>query len=240
STGGKPSWAVVAIALRADTEVSWLTALYEGMAEAAARYGVPIVGGDTVGTTGPITLCVTVVGQSDRPRLRSDARPGDVLVASGPLGLSAAGLWALRHPQVPIPATARQRAQLWHQRPQPPGYPDSLAQLERIALMDDSDGLGVSVQQMAMAAQVAIVVEGDKVMLDLDVGILAACAKVDPLDWVLWGGEDYGLVAAIPAEAPLPPHFAAIGHVEAGAGAWLERDGIREALTKEGFGHFAV
>lgn len=236
--GGAPSWAVVAIALRGDLPVSWLEALYGGLLEASRRYACPVVGGDTVGTPGPLAISITVVGHATRPRLRSAARPGDVLAVTGPLGLSAAGLWALGHPDAPLPAAAREKAVRAHVRPEPAGYPAALEGIDRLALMDDSDGLGASARQIAAASGAAVLIEADRLALEDEVEGIAEAAGVDPLEWRLWGGEDYGLVATFAGCDALPQGFRAVGRVEEGAGAHLLAGGQRIPLQREGYRHF--
>ena len=238
ATGGHPLWAVVAIALRGDLPAAWLDDLYRGLREAAARFACPIVGGDTVGTPGPLALSVTVVGTAACPRLRSSARPGDILAVTGPIGLSAAGLWALGHRDAPLPPDLRERAQQAHRRPLPPGYSSELATRERMALMDDSDGLGTSARQIAVASGVQVVVDASRLDVADDVASVAAVAGRDPLEWRLWGGEDYGLIAAISPQEPLPSGFRSVGRIDTGQGAWLESSAGRTPLERGGFRHF--
>jgi thiamine-monophosphate kinase len=91
--GGTPTFMFVSLALAPDTEVAWLESLYAGMTEACRRYGVVLAGGDT--THGELaTICITLLGRvsPENLRLRSHARPGELLCVTGPLGGSAAGL----------------------------------------------------------------------------------------------------------------------------------------------------
>jgi thiamine-monophosphate kinase len=89
--GAVPEALLVALALPADLDSVAVAELYEGLREP----GVPVAGGDT--TRAPVlVLTVTAVGRSERVPGRAGARPGDVLVVTGPLGGAAAGLHALR------------------------------------------------------------------------------------------------------------------------------------------------
>ncbi|MBM3266169.1 MAG: thiamine-phosphate kinase [Candidatus Sericytochromatia bacterium] len=220
--GGTAAWAVVGLCLPSELAADWLAGLYRGLAAAAAAYDAPVVGGDTGGSTGPIALSVTVVGYTRQPRLRADARPGDVLISTGPHGLSRAGLWALEHPGVDLPLDLRIRAERHHNRPELPGARAALTDLPRAALLDDSDGLGTSCRLLAEASGVALHLAPGRVPIDPVARAIAAAAGADPLAWALWGGEDYGLVAAVPAGTPLFDGWHVIGDVRAGAGVYMD------------------
>ncbi len=116
--GGIPRWALVAVALPATAEVAEVDAFYSGLQDAAAPHGVAIVGGDTSASPGGWMINVTLLGEHNAsPKLRSAAGIGDVVVVTGTLGRSAAGLALLeigRHdasgPQRPSPRGADERA----------------------------------------------------------------------------------------------------------------------------------
>lgn len=81
ASGARPTALLVALAAPRDTAVEDVLELYEGIAET----GVPVVGGDT--TRAPqLVLSVTALGRADRTPGRGGARPGDLLVVTGPLG----------------------------------------------------------------------------------------------------------------------------------------------------------
>ena len=65
---------------------------------------------------------------------------------------------------------------------------------------------------------------------------IAGQLGVDPLDLVLYGGEDYALVVASPVAID---GFWRVGVVEEGGGVWLTRGTAREELVPRGFDHFA-
>lgn len=199
-------------------------------AEAAAA-GAAIVGGDLVQAS-ELVLSVTALGTVGprRPVLRSGARAGDVLAMAGVTGASAAG-WALLRggPAGPARLDGAVRARLVaaHRAPSPP-YAAGVAAAEAgaTAMIDVSDGL---------AADLAHVAEESGAVLRLDPALLApwgaaagpdvrrvgddlraaaAALDADPWRWVLGGGEDHALAAALPAGTALPAGWRPIGTVE--------------------------
>src|SRR5579883_1467924 len=89
--GADPKWATLSLTLPR-AEPAWLEGFAQGFGALAREHGVALVGGDT--TAGPLTVSVQLIG--DVPRggalQRRGARPGDVLLVTGTLGDSGAGL----------------------------------------------------------------------------------------------------------------------------------------------------
>ncbi|HEX9860290.1 MAG TPA: thiamine-phosphate kinase [Nitrospirota bacterium] len=96
--GGTPRYCMVSVALTGREDVKDIEALYLGMEEAAAPHGVRLIGGDTVGSPGPVVVSVTILGEAGPkgPVRRSTAKPGDDIYVTGTLGDSAAGLALLQ------------------------------------------------------------------------------------------------------------------------------------------------
>src|SRR5947209_10108866 len=89
ASGAEPEALIVSLGLPGETELGDVLELYEGIAEA----GVPVLGGDTTASH-EVYLSVTALGRAERVPGRGGARPGDLLVVTGPLGASGA---AFRH-----------------------------------------------------------------------------------------------------------------------------------------------
>ena len=238
--GAVPTALLVGLACPAGTPTSWLEGVATGMAAECAPHGAAVVGGDTVASapdSGSVVLSVTALGdlQGRAPVTRGGARPGDVVAVAGRLGWSACGWAVLRRgftsPHGPVTA---------HRRPTPPyAAGPAAADAGATAMCDVSDGLLADAGHLATASGV---------LLDLDRGTLesfvdpagplaqvAAATGVDPLGWVLTGGEDHALLATFPAAADLPAGFVRIGVVEAGPPG-VRVDGIAAADVAEGLG----
>jgi thiamine-monophosphate kinase len=202
-----------------ETDVAALVELYEGLNEP----GVPIRGGDT--TSAPhLSISVTAVGRSERVPGRSGARPGDVLVVTGPLGAAAAGLRVLERGLDGFDELVRA-----HRRP--PYRLDAARELGPVAhaMLDLSDGIASDACHIAECSGVKLVVEVEHLPL------AERLAEVgDEPFWTL--GEDYELLAALaPEDADLLP-YQVVGRVEEGEGVTFLESG--EPLDATGWDHF--
>ena len=95
--GGRPTHALVSLALPADTEVEWVERLYDGLRDGFAEHGAVVIGGNLSGSSAEIVIDVTLHGEVDESAMlrRSGARPGDAVLVTGDLGAARAGLLAL-------------------------------------------------------------------------------------------------------------------------------------------------
>ncbi len=92
ASGATPRWVTLAIALVAPDE-GWLKAFSEGLFQLADRYGVDLVGGDTV-RGALLTINITALGEvpSGSALSRAGAQPGDDIWVSGDIGGAALAL----------------------------------------------------------------------------------------------------------------------------------------------------
>jgi len=107
------------------------------------------------------------------------------------------------------------------------------------AALDVSDGLAGDAGHLARASRVKVVISAELLARVLRPELVRAAASLDrtPLDFALFGGEDYALLAAGPA-ARRPNNAAVIGWIEHGRGVFLDTDGRRRSVGG-GFDHFA-
>jgi thiamine-monophosphate kinase len=194
ASGAEPEGLIVTLAAPPDTAVAHVLELYEGIAET----GVPVLGGDT-SRSERLVLSVTAVGRSERVPGRAGARPGDLLVVTGPLGASGAAFREGRYVRPPLRLDeGRRLARHAH------------------ALMDVSDGLGRDAGHIAARSGVRCVIDLDRVPLApgatvADVGfgedyeLLAAVA--DPDGFAVIGGCEEGEGVELPAELAGWDHF---------------------------------
>jgi thiamine-monophosphate kinase len=208
ASAARPEALIVTLGLPPETPLADAVELYEGLAET----GVPVRGGDTT-EADRVLLSVTALGRSDRVPGRTGARPGDLLVVTGPLGASGAGFRALSEGRRGDPSVAA------HLRP-----PLRLEEGLRLgpvatAMLDLSDGLAVDAAHLARRSGVRLVIDLDSV---------PRAGEFEDLGF----GEDYELLAATPE----PLDFAVIGRCDAGAGVELRLDG--RSVELPGWEHF--
>jgi len=204
--GGTPWAAVVSVALSGSISLDFVESLYGGLEQAARRFGMNVVGGDTVASPGPLVINVALVGKASPGMVatRGGARPGDLVFVTGFVGTAAAGLFVLEHPGV-RPQEAAHLAVERFLEPMPHLEAGKLfATLGAGALDDNSDGLAREMHEICRASQVGCLIEVERLPVEAPVRAIAAAAGLSVWEWALYGGEDYGLVACIPPEAAGP------------------------------------
>ncbi|HEX9896476.1 MAG TPA: thiamine-phosphate kinase [Dehalococcoidales bacterium] len=197
--GGIPMYALISLGLPSDTKVEDVQALYDGMIAVTEKFGVTIIGGDTVGS--PIVfISVTVIGcasnKDDKVLIRSAARPGDKIAVTGTLGASAAGLAMLtRNLKFPPKATAELRRA--HLQPCPRVIEgQKLLACGVMAGMDISDGLVGDLTHICEMSRLGACLNIDLVPVS---PVAKACFGDRALEFALNGGEDYELLFTAPA-----------------------------------------
>jgi thiamine-monophosphate kinase len=236
--GASPGEAYVAVGVAPDLDEEECLELVDGIAELAAEAGITVAGGDL--TSSPtLFITVTVVGHATEPSAlvsRSGARPGDLLVVTGELGAAAAGLLVSSKRGIVDPS--RFEPLLDRQlRPQARLIAGSaLAAAGATAMIDLSDGLGGDARHLAKASGVGLRIAAEKLPIAAGVEEVATAAGADPLELAVSGGEDYELLAALPAAVgadlgTLPASagvaITVIGEVIAGAGVEIRLPGGR-------------
>ena len=245
--GARPTALVVGLVTPADVPVAWVLDLARGLHDACAADGVGVVGGDLSGGD-ELVVSITVLGDLEGrdPVLRSGAVPGDVVAHAGVRGRSAAGLALLQAGREDPPTDDVAQLVAAYLRPQPPlaaGIRAAVAGAD--AMLDVSDGLLRDAGRLARASGVVLDLSDPAVVFADDLRMLAHAAQMvgaDPVEWVLTGGEDHGMLATFPSGAVLPQGFRAIGTVLAADGrtpaGTVLVTGRSPAVTSTGWDHF--
>lgn len=253
--GGIPKQIVASIAMPKTFPETSIVDVYDGLKAICTEYDVNLIGGDTVSTTGPLTLSVTIIGEVPRDQavLRSGAKSGDVVFISGPLGLSNVGLKVLLDPMMTREAMAKvnddydtpfSEAIRVHHKPHPQVECGIMVrQANGHALNDISDGLASELHEIAEASGVTIHIDESKLPIHPDVALYAKMTNTSPYDPMWYGGEDFQLVGTI-SENDLPSiakQVTVIGKVLKGEPQVLATnpEGRERKILKKGYNHFS-
>ena len=231
-----------------DTDWTWVAEVYDGIAAALEQFGGVLLGGDC--SAGPRrVLAITALGRLGPLRLlRNGAEPGDLLMTSGPHGLSRLGLALLRAELDPssgeLSADLQRRSIEQHRRPLPrfDGLNSLLACKPsdlpwRAGGTDSSDGLLAAVQGLCSASGCGAVLQRAQMPRP------SGWPPGEPWDqWCLSGGEDFELVLALPplwakAWQEAMPGCHCLGQVTAEPNRIVWEDGS-PVLISGGFQHY--
>ena len=219
------------------------TAFARGLRLDQDQFGIVLLGGDTTATPGPLTASATVLGWAPHgaARLRSAARPGDVVLVSGVIGDGWLGLQAalgkieapgaLAHYGLPQPRLALRAA---------------LAAAHACA--DVSDGLIADAGRIGVASGLGVEIDLGRLPLSPDglryVG--QAADRLSALVQLATGGDDYELIctaaperagALIAAAEAARVDMTVVGHVVEGGGVRAFHEGREVAIGRTGYRH---
>jgi thiamine-monophosphate kinase len=251
--GAAPAGFVLTLALRTADE-SWLESFARALGEDAKSFACPLLGGDTVSTSGPVTISITAFGRVPEGRMvrRSGARPGDRVMVSGTIGDATLGLDILKKgaiakalagdPKGSETLIARYRV------PQPRNALAAAVRDHASAAMDVSDGLAGDLGKLCAASGVSAVIDTPSIPASATAAGLLSRRAVG-IETLIAGGDDYEILCTIPearaaafAEAARQAGVAvtAIGTIMAGEGLpqFLDGAGKELALTRLSHSHF--
>lgn len=192
--GAEPIAALMGMTLLGDEE--WEEKFLSGVAAACETYGIALVGGDTIALPkgAPRVLGLTAIGRAGSPPpSRSGGKPGDALWLAGTLGDAAAGLELLREDEEadgPLVEAYR--------RPVPQLAVGRLLAPLATGMMDVSDGLLLDLAKLCSASNCASEINLDSLPLSSAYVAERGGGRRARI-WAATGGDDYALLAALPA-----------------------------------------
>ena len=251
--GATPAGFVLTLALRSADE-GWLAPFAQALGEDAAEFGCPLLGGDTVSTSGPLMVSITAFGRVAPGRMvhRSGAKPGDRVVVTVTIGDAALGLDVLKGGAVAAAlvsdAAARETLAGRYRVPQPRNALAKAVRDHASAAMDVSDGLAGDLAKLCAASGVSAAIDVARIPLSPAAATLLERHVVD-IETLLSGGDDYEILCALSER-----HFAAFMHearqlgipatsigtivADLAAPVFLDAEGGQLALKRLSYSHF--
>ncbi len=90
----KPKYALLSVAMPKTISKQQMRELASGFKDVATKYGIEIIGGDTISNT-KLDITITIISHTKKPLLRSGLRNGYMLAYTGELGKSKKDLQRL-------------------------------------------------------------------------------------------------------------------------------------------------
>ncbi len=248
--GGEPAVALVSLAAPGEIPARFIDDFFAGLTAELSDHGCQLAGGDTVASPGPVVVDVTIAGFQEKAVRRRGARPGDVLMLTGPVGGAAAGL-ALLEAGARFPgADTTERALIEAQLSPHPRVREGRALVRFAHAMTDlSDGLGTALGLLTEPGGLGARLDREQIPVAAGLAQVAGRFGLDPVHLMVDGGEEYELLAAVaPGRVPsLMRSFSRLGHslypvgqVTASPGLFW-REGEREAaIERASFEHFRL
>jgi thiamine-monophosphate kinase len=250
--GATPLGFLMSIALPAGFDEAWIAGFAAGLGDDAARYGCPLLGGDTDHTPGPTSVYISAFGAVPHGKMvqRATAKPGDAIVVTGSIGDAALGVLLRKNENLGkswrLPEAMTAHLKRRYLLPEPRNALAAAVLQFANAAMDVSDGLAGDLAKLCEASGVAAEIDVARVPLS-DAARAAIAADPALLETALTGGDDYEIVLTLAPEKLGAFRAAAqaagvqvteIGRAAAGEGARFLRDGKALAFARSSYSHF--
>lgn len=193
--GAKPLACLMALALPRGTSGSWIEAFAKGLAEDCVGFGIPLVGGDTTATDGPLTIALTAFGEVPQGKvtLRSGAMVGDRIFVTGTIGDAALGLDVAKGGLNQLAESQRDYLLGRYRLPEPKiRFGLAIRGLVH-ASIDVSDGLVADLGHICETSGVGAEIQAAMVPMS-DAVQIALAKEPSLLPRVLTGGDDYEIL----------------------------------------------
>ncbi len=214
ATAASPTAILLSLTAPAEVAEERIRSIIQSVDRWSTKCGAELVGGDLSCAAGGLRLVVTAMGEligSKRPPGRDRAKPGQLILLSGPVGGSLLGRHLRIRPLIEL-------GQFLHAS-------------GASAMMDVSDGLALDLNRIAKASDVRV--DLNRIPAHADARRLAKSSGKDPLEHALNDGEDHELLASIDpgawnkieAQAKKRfPKLAPVGTVRRGSGLYIRSE----------------
>lgn len=247
--GGRPVGLLLNLGLPATMDYEDVKDLCRGVKRQAVKCGCEVIGGD-ITSSSELSISATSIGLARRGQvlMRRGAKAGDSIFLSRPVGMTpAAFVYFLGGYEGTL--SEEDIADLQKQFT---GMAPMLELGRRLgasglctSCMDNTDGIGQSMSELAEASRVGFVVDGPSLTIPPLVARVGTLAGKRPFEYVFNGGADFSLVGTLrghwnsqQATERFDHPLEIIGHVEAGSGVSLKEHGISRELQFKGWNYF--
>jgi thiamine-monophosphate kinase len=202
--GANPLGFLLSIALPKSVDETWLAGFSEGLAADVRRYACPLLGGDTVRSPEVVMVSVAVIGTLPQGTMtkRSGAQAGDHVVVTGTIGDAALGLQLRRHAghasRWRLPDDQQQHLRQRYLLPEPRTAMADVVRAHASGAMDVSDGLAGDLAKLCRASAMSATIDAARVPMS-QAARTALAVEPALMQTILTGGDDYEILATVPA-----------------------------------------
>lgn len=234
--GGRAQYFYLGLGFPSRLPTADLLLFFKGLGQGCRKWSVELAGGD-YSRSEKMSITITIIGQSQRPVLRSGARPGDWIAVTGPTGESALGLKLLLQGETASPFIRK------HKRPVPQYQKGPLLARFVNAMIDISDGLLLDLSRMLKASGTGAEIDYEKIPVSRSFKQLCRQCHFSEKELVLAGGEDYQLLFAISPRQEIRLRktkivYHIIGRVTGRQRLLVREKGQQLQIQRLGFDHF--
>jgi len=234
--GGEPKFFLVSLVIPKIFDVEIIENIYKGMRDACAKYNIEIIGGNiTHGNQLIIDICMIGEALKQNLKFRSNAKPGDIILVSGDLGSSTAGLNLFLKNVNNFDEVKRK-----HTEPEAKFYKVKSFLKYINAMIDVSDGLASEVTRICEQSNTGAIIYADCIPIKPITKKAAQACEGDALNFALYGGEDFELVYTVSKENLDMVKGIVVGEITEKKGIRLLKDGKEQMLDGHGYDHFLV
>jgi thiamine-monophosphate kinase len=213
-----------------------LRLFFKGLRQGCRKWKVELAGGD-YSRSEKMSIAITIIGQSQKPVLRSGARPGDWIAVTGRTGESALGLKLLLQGETASPFIRK------HKRTVPQCQKGLILAGFVNAMIDISDGLLLDLSRVLRASGTGAEIDYEKIPVSRPFKQLCRQYHYSEKELVLAGGEDYQLLFAISPRQEIRLRkteigYHIIGRVTGRRSLLVREKGRQLKIPRLGFDHF--
>jgi thiamine-monophosphate kinase len=200
--GARPLAYTLGLGVSPELGDAWFTAFADGLRRDHERFGISLLGGDTISLRYGPAIAVTAIGLAPKDRMvhRFGGSVGDGLYVSGVIGAASAGLAVLKKTPGPwdeLPHETREELVRRYRLPEPRVPLAAALAAFASATIDVSDGLVGDCDKLAAASRCSAEILVETVRFPSGLSVLH---DEDVLATLLTGGDDYEVLAAIPPD----------------------------------------
>jgi thiamine-monophosphate kinase len=178
--GGVPKWAFLSLSLNPSMKIPQIETFLKSLNEVCTLNNIYLLGGNTT-KDDKLSINITLIGHTDKPILRSTAKPNQDVYITGKIGCSACGFYAIKN-KLPTSDECLEHFL------SPKARTDLINQIKpyATAMIDISDGLLQDAHHICSSSNVGMDIFLEKVKICED-------NKLDDINKITFG-EDYELL----------------------------------------------